>query len=432
MALFHLNLATGNVIECPTSRECKLGLPRKEHYSSREEASAAREAALSIAHSSARLVPTDAQFDEALSRAVQGGFVRASRDYPENHQAQLDILFTQTGIKHLADELCIASGSSKKEKLARTLAWIVRESALADDLEERRAYSVYVEGYLRTRDAQDRVLAALRSPQYSADEVLGVAASMWLYRHSRFHQLAKTLLFEPPHLVTGYTPKTESTVLELSNSKALETLSIDPESLPADALAFDVETDTAGGFGLRPTRTQITEIVVSARETSWVFSGDEAFILEKFAELLNSQDGVASLVGWNNRCFDNIALQTRAEYHETPGWNSTLLPADNLSVFEPAGPTPEAQALRWVTPKGNTLEDIDVFQKKVSLDRTRGERYSPGLKRFVESFGVHPVKVDRHRLHELSDSDRQDYVLSDGLSTLAAWGAVREDLLLSA
>lgn len=429
MALFHLNLATGNVMECPTVRECKMGLSPADHYMTKEDADSAREAALSITHASARLIPTDPEFDRALGRAVEGGFVRASKDLPENYEAQLELLFTPTAIKHLADELCIASGSSKKERIARALAWIVREFSLAEQVDERSAYSAHVEGFVRTRDARERVLAALRSSQFSSEDALNLASSMWMYRHSRFHQLAKTLLFETPHLVTGYSRKRERASIELDNSKTLEKLSIDVDSLPDDALAFDVETDTENGFGLRPTRTQITELVVSSRFTSWVFSGDEQYILEQFAELLNSQERNVALVGWNNRCFDNIALQTRAEYHETPGWNCVLYPAENLSVFEPAGPTYDAQSLRWVTPGGIILEDIDVFQEKVALDRERGERYSPGLKRFVESLGVRPVKVDRQKLHEMSDSDRQDYVLSDGLSTLAAWGAVREETL---
>lgn len=419
MYQYHVNEATGGVIKC------NVPACEKEHYSSREDALATLEAHYANSFHLQQENFHDKHFDDALEKAIAGGFVRASSDYPQHYEAQLGILLAPTALSYVADNLSIASSEYSKTQYARALAWAANEYARLYRMDVKQAFRLFVEGKLRTRSAQARVLEEVVHNQYSTDDVLKVAGNLWIYRDSPFHQRAKALLFSTSFEVGGYEKQDVKHHEVASHEKILPLMKISREDLPEGVLAFDIETDTSNGFGLRPMLTQITEVVVSSRDQSWIFAGDERHILESFAELLNSQQNPVVMAGWNNWCFDNIALQTRAEHHEIEGWGGELEETSNFTVFEPAGPSSSAQALTWVTPDGLTLRDIDIFQEKVVWDRARGEKYTQGLKPFVENLGCEPIKVDRHRLHELSQDERRDYVLSDGISTLRALTEVK-------
>lgn len=397
----------------------------EDHFFAKEEALAHQEAHhANLFHLQQERQP-DLLFDKALEKAIAGGFVRASSDYPQHYGSQLAILLTPTAFAYVADNISIASSDYMKTQHAKAVAWVAQEKARRHGMDVRQAYRTFIEGSLRTKNAQARVLEEINRNDFTTDEVLKVAGNLWIYRDTPFHKRAKALLFADSFEARGYTPQEDRHSEVASHDSILPRMNISRDDLPSGVLAFDIETDTSQGFGLRPLLTQITEVVVSSRDESWIFAGDERHILSSFAELLNGQEEPVVLVGWNNWCFDNIVLQTRAEHHEIPNWGGLLEAVKNNTVFEPVGPTSDAQAFIWVTTGGVTLRDVDAFQEKVVWDRARGERYTQGLKPFVESLGCFPVKVDRQRLHELSQDERRDYVLSDGVSTLRALTEVR-------
>lgn len=419
MKKYHVNAATGGVVACGN-----ITCP-EAHFQGKEEAIIHQEAYhANLFHLQQERLP-DPSFDAALEKAIAGGFVRASSDYPEHREAQLSVLLTPTGFSYMVDNISTSASDYLKTQHAKAVAWATQEFASRHKLDVKQAYRIFVEEKLRTKSAQARVLEELSQQTYTMDDILKAAGNLWLYRDSPFHQRAKRLLFTDSFEVRGYIPQDTKISQVAPHTKILTLMQVKQEDLPEGVLAYDIETDTSQGFGLRPFLTQITELVVSSREQSWIFAGDEKHILEEFTKLLNRQEAPLVLAGWNNWCFDNIMLQTRAEHHDIKGWGGLLEGAVNSTVFEPVGPTSQAQAFVWVTPEGITLRDLDIFQEKVLLDRARGERYTQGLKPFVESLGCNPIKVDRQKMHELTDEERQDYVLSDGISTLRALTEVR-------
>lgn len=418
MKKYHVNAATGGVVPCGNI-SCPV-----EHFQAKEEAIAHQEAHhATLFHLQQERCP-DPLFDKALEKAIAGGFVRASSDYPQHTEAQLSILLTPTGFSYMADNISASASDYLKTQHAKAVAWATTEFARLHHMDVKQAYRIFTEDKLRTKTAQARVLEELAHASYSTDDILKAAGNLWIYRDSPFHQRAKRLLFTDSFEVRGYEPQDVRTSEVAPHKTILSRMKVKARDLPKGVLAFDIETDTSRGFGLRPLLTQITEVVVSSREQSWIFAGDEKHILQEFTKLLNDQKEPVILAGWNNWCFDNIVLQTRAEHHDIEDWGGLLEEAVNSTVFEPVGPSSFAQAFIWVTPEGITLRDLDIFQEKVILDRARGERYTQGLKPFVESLGCEPVKVDRQRLHELSADERRNYVLSDGVSTLRAYTEV--------
>lgn len=412
------------IVSCPSLSDCPSAISKEYHHSSREAALASFDARRAAALFNLKSGNVDEAFDKALEKAIDGGFIRSSRNYPQHWDAQLAILLTPTAMSYIADKVSTAASDHRKNRYARTLAWIATQKAASEEIEIKRAFKNYIEPLLRTRGALSRVLDTLYTLP-PIEEVVSVAGSLWVYRDSAFHTRAKLIMWSEPFEVSGYTPKNEYTCIEVSHEGILSQMGIHESELPRGVLAFDIETDTERGYGLRPTKTQITEIVVSSHDKSWVLAGDERFVLECFAKLLNEQEEHVVLAGWNNWSFDNIVLQTRAEYHETAGWNGMLEPARNATVFEPVGLSFEGQSFLWTTPQGHILHDIDIFQEKAIWDQSRGDRYTVGLKPLMTALGCTPVVVDRQRLHEYSEEERRQYVLSDGISTLRALTEVR-------
>lgn len=423
MPFYHVNPATGLVNKCKTlenNGSCDLNQPFHAHDTSIESIIAKYDAKRSNDYFVCRNSGRDPEFEEALTLAADGGFVRASKDYPQHFDAQVNILFTSTGITHLADKVSTAASDYLKNRYARTLAWVTHSLSIRESSDLKTVFRKQIQPALRTRGAVSRVLEALQNELPPKDEVVSVAGSMWIYRDSSFHVLAKSLIWSDPFSVSGYIPRVEKVFKKIDNRDTLARMNVDVSDLPENVLAFDIETDTVNGYGLRPTKTQITEIVISGKDYSWVIAGDERFILEKFASVLNKQDSRIVLAGWNNYSFDNITLQTRAEFHRTRGWGGSLELASNVTVFEPCGPTLNNYSMVWTTSDGSLLHDVDIFQEKAVWDQSQGERFTAGLKPFVESLDCNPVRLDRAALHEYSDEERQDYVLSDGICTLRA------------
>lgn len=258
--------------------------------------------------------------------------------------------------------------------------------------------------------------------QASPADYAWVAEHLWLKRHSPLHSLAELLLLKPQEGVTGYLPRGSSTVRRFPVAAHARSLSLSPTALPPGVVAYDVETDTTHGLGLVPCRTQVTEVVLAQREEALVITGDERFILREMASFLNALPATTLLVGWNNYNYDNIMLQTRAQLHQVEGWGGALTPTVNHSFFIPRGPEAVSLKLQWATSGGGFLPTGDCYQLLMSRPAKHREVYS--LKGFVKTLGATPVEVDRSALHLLAPEERELYALSDGLSTLLAWGAL--------
>lgn len=364
----------------------------------------------------------DESFDALLKEATSGGFSKSSVNYPERMGEQIALLRHPVAVSLLADKLAVQNYEYRKDKLAKVLVWIVRQEA-----EDRResVFSYFhreVEPLLKTAESRSRVQSMLagRQEEASTEELLDASASLWLYKHAPFSDRVKFLLFCDEDEVSGYVPREDENFQEYDNSGVVGSMNVSLGDLPAGFIAYDIETDTANGYGLRPTRSQITEIVLSSHDKSWVLSGDEKFILTKFAEMLNELPSGTTLVGWNNHSFDNLSLQTRAQFHGIKNWRGRLIPVRNSTNFQSAGPSRDNQSLEWVNSSGAVLSDRDLFQEKTVFDLRRGERFTLGLKNFLKSFDCNPIQVDRSRLHLLSEQERVDYVLSDGIATLRA------------
>lgn len=421
---YHVNPATRVPVFCRDPQDCPVGFKPQAHYVDATMAMMDIEAA-----SAAELRDDDipAEFDRALVAAAEGGFAKASEAYPTHIDSQLAILKHSVAVEFVAKKLCLASSDKMLHMYADVLAWVIRTESQETGEGKKKVYARLVDPHLRTRRAALRVQAALSiDAEPTLADLLNVAGMLWVNRNAPYHARTKALLFAQETSVDGYTPKDERVTQVFDNAPVAVRLNMDLNDLPEGVLGYDIETDTANGYGLRPFRSQITEVVLSARDKSWVFSGDERYILESLAAVLNEQPEGTILAGWNNHSFDNIALQTRAEFHGVENWNGSLVSTENYTGFSSVGPLEDPQSLSWMTSDGHVLDEVDVFQIKSMCDKMMGLRYTRGLKPFVESMGCSPVKVDRARLHELTEEERVDYVLSDGLATLRAYTGAQE------
>lgn len=421
---YHVNPSTSMAVYCSFPEECPVGVPHNQHYVDGEAANRAKEGA-AAALMFQEQIPSS--FEKSLLAAADGGFVQASEAYPTHLQAQLDLLLDPIAVEHIAHKLCVSSGEKKRNQYAAVLAWVVNTESERTGEGMKKVFRRLVEPHLKTKQALLRAQAALSlNEQPSVSELLYASGSLWIYRLSPYHNRAKLLLFADPQPADGYTPRDEKITQRIPNSSVAKKMKVDLEDLPEGTWGYDIETDTSLGYGLRPHRGQITEVVLSSRDESFVFAGDEKHILEEFATKLNSLPAGDIIVGWNNRCFDNIALQTRAELHGIKNWGGRLVSAPNHTMFSSVGPLNDPQKLVWTTTAGDELQEEDVFQMKSMYDSSQGQRYTRGLKPFVENLGCNPITVDRSMLHNLTDEERIAYVLSDGIATLRALTGVRE------
>lgn len=365
---------------------------------------------------------TSRSLDVALMRAANGGFVVASAEYPKALPSQLALLGVPETWRIAANEAKIAS--SKNERAGWIDFLVSAAQYIASTTNQSTAESASRQVLERIDDkeisAEVMTESLLRQDVPATDTTLAKsAARLWRSMNSPLHAHTKSLLFYPGAPVDGYTPS-EGRREHFNNTEAAASFNIDIDDLPIGVMAFDIETDTSRGFGLRPTRSQITEIVASTKSVSWVFSGDERSILESFANLLNNTPDSTLLVGWNNESFDNIAIQTRAQFHGVPNWRGWLTPTINHGEYAPVGPQPHSFQFEWHKTSGETIHSADIFQLKIELDRRLGRKSKSGLKPFLQSIGCDPVSVDRSRMHDLTNQERVDYALSDGLATLRA------------
>lgn len=196
---------------------------------------------------------------------------------------------------------------------------------------------------------------------------------------------------------------------------------------PHHIYAYDIETDNSAGHGLDPYKSAVTEIALATHDTVHVLSGDEASILDGYAELLDALP--AGVIGsWNGLFFDNAFVRIRAELtgHRL-GSSMRVLPQPGLK--------PKYDYLPGVTVAESFWYDRSGRDPHFHLD------ISPAWKGFAESFGTHEVdgkerpvvpwslkpvckaagvpmvELDRTRLHEYTQQERDAYVGSDAVGT---------------
>jgi hypothetical protein len=205
----------------------------------------------------------------------------------------------------------------------------------------------------------------------------------------------------------------------ISHEGLAKRLKVNLQDIPDNVVAFDIETDTSRGLGLQPHRTQITEMVLSTREKSIVFSGDERHILQGFSDYMNSMPEGTKFVGWNSSGFDVPALAIRSSVHDNiEGWGLETRSAPRQSrAYIPVGGYESAQQMVWTTPSGVVHTDVDGMAEANALPE---KPRSIALKKFVRSFGADPIELDREKMHTYSEQEREAYVASDGICTLFA------------
>src|SRR5690606_33781186 len=132
--------------------------------------------------------------------------------------------------------------------------------------------------------------------QFDRTELSRVAYNLYGFAGSPLHSKAREVDDKQNTTVTGYYPGTPHTS-KMSTQDVAEKMGIDVNTLPDGYVAFDIETDTSHGYGLRPHRTQITEVVISDKNETIVLSGDEKHILQGFTDYMNSRSEPVVLTG---------------------------------------------------------------------------------------------------------------------------------------
>jgi len=170
---------------------------------------------------------------------------------------------------------------------------------------------------------------------------------------------------------------------------------------PGCRYGLDIETDTTID-GLDATRAAIVAVAVSGLDDEHVLLGDEGDILRRLDELLRSLDpGV--IITWNGTNFDLPFIATRAAMHGIP----VGLRLDDDGAGWP--PTHRTGRHRCIWGHHRHLDGYRLYRD--DFGRTTG--LSCGLKPLARLAGLHPVEVDRARIHLLDDAQIREYVASD-------------------
>lgn len=187
-------------------------------------------------------------------------------------------------------------------------------------------------------------------------------------------------------------------------------------------IAWDIETDTSGGYGVDPnkggvlsiaaghyeaTGTGITEVGSFFRHIRPGDDGSERELLEEF-DLWLLLRPVGRLLGWSSAFFDAPFCRRRAD----------LVGADlELELtFDPAmkikyPPLPGFEGGYSHTWHGHTGRDLQHTDFDAAWCAKHGTRR--GLKPVSQHFGGEPIEVDREKMHLLTDDELRDYNMSD-------------------
>ncbi len=168
---------------------------------------------------------------------------------------------------------------------------------------------------------------------------------------------------------------------------------------------FDIETDTSVD-GLDPEVSPVVAVAITGEGFELVFDGDEAHILRQTASTFAKlTPGV--IVTWNGGGFDLPFIADRAQ---RLGIDLGLRVALDLCIPGHHEPLPgHVGAYRGEWYGHRHLDGYQLFRADVGV--TLG--VSCGLKPLAKLAGLPVVEVDRERIHELSESERREYVASD-------------------
>ena len=168
---------------------------------------------------------------------------------------------------------------------------------------------------------------------------------------------------------------------------------------------LDIETDTSVD-GLDPEVAPVVAAALVGEDFSEVFDGKEADLLADLDQALADLDpGV--VVTWNGGCFDLPFLRDRAAI--------CGVPLGMRLVFDPlfpGGHQPLQRHEGGYRARWHGHGHLDAYQVfRADVGASIG--LSCALKPLALFVGLEVVEVDRQRIHELSDDERQAYVISD-------------------
>lgn len=335
-------------------------------------------------------------FNHVFKNALKSGIKK--ENFPAGKEAQIEILYTLVGRRALA-KMIAESPEPHTELLA---VW--------NHIEEYRTTLPY-----QTRNVRGPSAEQANSVTSTHDKDLLHEVAFRLFKKGGpLHERALATLQKENQTISGYRHKVQQDKLVYDTHEVAARLNVDAQEFSSDVIAYDIETDTSRGYGLRAHKAQITEIVLSSRGESIVLAGDEKYILTEFANYMNSLDRSKTLVGWNNRGFDNLFLDFRARHHGIENWGATLIDIEEDGPYPPISGFNHRAALAWVSPEGVRHDDRDIFQEVYE----QNGNVARGLKPHARSLGATPIVVDRNNMHVLSEDERKAYTLSDGIMTL--------------
>ena len=344
--------------------------------------------------------------NEALEALFEGiGYVSPGRAEltVDMHR---DLLATPEGLNGLAEQLRWSKKPERRDRLMRAFR-------LGHD---EYTFRHGVEPTVENEPDGWRDVEPLSSPS----DITKASFGLYGYDRAPLRNEAREAMRKYMSTIKRFPPG-EGRTVTIESREIAARLGADFSDVPDDAFAFDIESDTSEGHGLQPHRAPVTELVLTTKDETIVLSGDEKHILQGFADFMNRQERPMTAFGWNSRSFDIPYLHLRARVHDLDGWALQLADSDVPAPYSPTGGFRHAQRMRWCTPGGVVHYDEDLM---LTYSEQRGVR-SARLKDSAEEHGMTPVRVDREKLHELSQAERDEYVCSDGLATLHLVGVTR-------
>lgn len=185
-------------------------------------------------------------------------------------------------------------------------------------------------------------------------------------------------------------------------------------------LALDIETDTSpltqcerdAGYtarGLDPAITPIISYATHDGVTAETVTGSETYVLAELAALFGAPRH-RLLVTWNGACFDFPFLHARMTMH---GMAPPFAMTYDRALVPKYGPTPGYTGGYQIT--GERWSHTDIAYVVRGRASRRGIPWS--LKPYAKALGLHPVEVDRSRMHTLTEAELREYNASDAEMT---------------
>lgn len=188
--------------------------------------------------------------------------------------------------------------------------------------------------------------------------------------------------------------------------------------------AWDIETDTSGGFGLDPDNGSIASIAAATFdldlevtgalvETSAFYGsvdtmGGERNLLNALDDWMHLYAPHGPLVGWNSACFDAPFFKRRSEILGLDSHIGLTFDPSITPKYEPLPGFDGGYLHTWCETEGIDLA-VEAFDR--SWCEANGVEFS--LKSVAEHHGFVPVVVDRSQIHLLDHDGLRAYNLSD-------------------